>query len=80
MATHSSILAWRILWTEEPSRLQSMGLRRVGHDFSDLTRTYRYSIGDKITTLRCFTARKRTKRKHLKTVRPFYMPLSALRM
>ena len=27
MATHSSILAWRILWTEEPSRLQSMGLK-----------------------------------------------------
>ena len=30
--THSSILAWRIPWTEEPSRLQSMGLQRVGHD------------------------------------------------
>ena len=32
MATHSSILAWKILWTEEPIRLQSMGLQRVGHD------------------------------------------------
>ena len=32
MATHSCLLAWRILWTEEPSRLQSMGLQRVGHD------------------------------------------------
>ena len=32
MATHSSILAWRIAWTEEPWRLQSMGLPRVGHD------------------------------------------------
>ena len=32
MATHSSILAWEILWTEEPGRLQSLGLRRVGHD------------------------------------------------
>ena len=32
MATHSSILAWRIPWTEEPGGLQSMGLRRVGHD------------------------------------------------
>ena len=31
MATHSSILVWRILWTEEPSRLSSMGLQRVGH-------------------------------------------------
>ena len=32
MATHSSILSWRIPWTEEPGRLQSMGLQRVGHD------------------------------------------------
>ena len=31
MTTHSSILAWRILWTEEPGRLQFMGLQRVGH-------------------------------------------------
>ena len=32
MSTHSSILAWEILWTEEPGGLQSMGLQRVGHD------------------------------------------------
>ena len=32
MATHSSILAWRIPWTEEPGGLQSMGLQRDGHD------------------------------------------------
>ena len=32
MATHSSILAWGIPWTEEPSGLQSMGSQRVGHD------------------------------------------------
>ena len=32
MATHSSILAWKIPWTEELGRLQSMGLQRVGHD------------------------------------------------
>ena len=32
MATHSSILAWRIPWTEEPGRLQFIGLQRVGHD------------------------------------------------
>ena len=32
MATHSSILAWRIPWTEEPGRLQPMGSQRVGHD------------------------------------------------
>ena len=30
MATHSSILAWRIPWTEEPGRLQSMGLQELG--------------------------------------------------
>ena len=32
MATHFSILAWRISWTEEPGGLQSTGLQRVGHD------------------------------------------------
>ena len=32
MATHSSILAWRILWTEEPGRLPSVGSQRVRHD------------------------------------------------
>jgi len=32
MATHSSILAWRIPWTKEPGRLRSMGLQRVTHD------------------------------------------------
>ena len=32
MATQSSILAWEIPWTEEPVRLQSIGLQRVGHD------------------------------------------------
>ena len=31
MVTHSSILVWRILWTEEPDRLQSMGSQRVSH-------------------------------------------------
>ena len=33
MATHSSILAWKIPWTEEPGGLHSMGSRRVGHDW-----------------------------------------------
>ena len=32
MATHSSTLAWKIPWTEEPGRLRSMGSQRVGHD------------------------------------------------
>jgi len=32
MATHSSIHAWKIPWTEQPGKLQSMGLQRIGHD------------------------------------------------
>ena len=36
MATHSSVLAWRIPWTGEPGGLPSMGSHRVGHDGSDL--------------------------------------------
>ena len=38
MATRSSILAWKISWTEEPGRLQSMGLQRVVYDW--VTNTY----------------------------------------
>ena len=34
MATHSSILAWEVVWTEEPGGLQSMGSHRVGHDLA----------------------------------------------
>ena len=37
MATHSNILAWRIPWTEEPGRLQSIGSQRVGHDWETCT-------------------------------------------
>ena len=37
MATHSSILAWRIPWTEEDDRLQSVGSQRVGHDWATFT-------------------------------------------
>ena len=39
MATPSSILAWRIPWTEEPGGLQSMGSRRVGHDSAQHTQS-----------------------------------------
>ena len=39
MATHSSILAWRIVWTEEPGGLQSMGSQRVGHNQVTSTNT-----------------------------------------
>ena len=40
MATHSSILAWRIPWTEEPGGLWSMGLQRVGHDWATKLSTF----------------------------------------
>ena len=40
MATHSSILAWRIPWTEEPGGPQSTGSQTVGHDWSNLARAY----------------------------------------
>ena len=36
MVTHSSTLAWKVPWMEEPGRLQSMGSHRVGHDWSNL--------------------------------------------
>ena len=37
MVTHSSILAWRILWTEEPGRLESIGSQRAGHNWATFT-------------------------------------------
>ena len=45
MVTHSNIPAWRIPWTEEHGRLQSRGLQRVGHNWSDWTHTIRLSFG-----------------------------------
>ena len=44
MATHSSILAWRIPWMEEPGGLQSLGLQRVGHDLVTLATKHTHSI------------------------------------
>ena len=40
MATHSSILAWEIPWTEETGKLQSMGSQRVGHDLATKPQQY----------------------------------------
>ena len=42
MATHSSTLAWKIPWMEEPGRLQSMGLQRVGHNGASLSLSFIY--------------------------------------
>ena len=50
MATHSSILAWRIPWTEEPGGLQSMGLQRVGHNWA---RTHSFNNSYTNTSLYC---------------------------
>ena len=47
MATHSSTLAWKTPWTEEPGRLQSMGSLRVGHDLSDFTFTFHFHALEK---------------------------------
>ena len=45
MASHSNILVWRIPWTEEPRGLQTVGLQRVGHDWSNLAGTHsKYSV------------------------------------
>ena len=42
MATHSSTIAWKFPWTEEPGRLQSMGSQRVGHDLAHFQVKYIY--------------------------------------
>ena len=44
MTTHSSILAWRILWTEELGRLQSVGSQRVGQDWATNTFTFKHGL------------------------------------
>ena len=50
MVTHSSVLTWRVPWTEEPGGLQSIGSQRVGHDFTTeyihilLTQHYKSTI------------------------------------
>ena len=47
MATHSTILAWKIPWTEEPGRLQSMGSLRVKTRLSDFTFTFHFHALEK---------------------------------
>ena len=50
MAPHSSTLAWKIPWTEEPGRLQSMASLRVGHDLIDFTFTFHFHALEKEMT------------------------------
>ena len=47
MATHSGTLAWKILWTEKPGRLQSMGSQRVRHKLSDFTFSFHFPALEK---------------------------------
>ena len=51
MATHSSILAWRIPWTEEPGGLQSMGSQRVREDWVTDTHIYKQRVSAKIKNM-----------------------------
>ena len=45
MATHSSVLSWRIPWTEKPSGLQSMGWQRAGHDWATKHTSSKFPLG-----------------------------------
>ena len=62
MATHSSILAWRIPWTEEPGGLQSIGSQRVGHDWSNLEYTHNTTAQANLKV--CWVKEARKKRLH----------------
>ena len=55
MATHFSILAWRIPWTEDPGGLQSMGLQRVGHDWATSLHLCFLYLFQLVLTLVCHT-------------------------
>ena len=50
MVTHSSTLAWKIPWTEEPGRLQSLGWQRVGHDFTFTFTFYFHALEKEMAT------------------------------
>ena len=56
MATHSSTIAWRIPWTEQPGRLQSMGSQKVRHDCPTFTFTFHFlmSMSEVSLSLLCF--------------------------
>ena len=54
MATHSSILAWRIPWAENPGRLPSMGSQRVGHNCINLAHTHMHYTA-KVSLTGCYS-------------------------
>ena len=57
MATHCSILAWKIPWTEEPGRLQFLGLQRIGHDLA--TKQQQYVIYDQTSYHWSYSSKKK---------------------
>ena len=56
MANHSSIIDWRILWTEEPGKPQSIELQRLGHDQSNLTHMHAYICTKHTSFLNSFSS------------------------
>ena len=69
MATRSSILAWRIPWTEEPGRLWFTGLQRVRHDWSDLSPMYMCLLSSLLKI--CSRIKKFSTYAHLGVIKPF---------
>ena len=73
MATHSCILAWRILWIEETGGLQSMGLQRIGHDWATNTFTFTsLSFYCMTILLRVHWLARRSNQSILKEINPEY--------
>ena len=80
MATHSSILAWKIPWTEEPGRLQSMGSKRVGHDWAtSLLHFFAFCIPTVFLPRRCETSHLHCGQQDLDSrSSPFFRPLYSI--
>ena len=74
MATHSSLLAWRIPWTQEPGEIQSMGLQRVGHSY--VTNTFTFHFFRQRETLDVSSTKKRRKLIAILNLPRFYMVAS----
>ena len=76
MATHSSTVAWKIPWTEEPGRLQSMGSWRVGHDWEtslSLSNTFCSRVGMKVESPKILKENKRFPRLDMPGMQSYYL-------
>ena len=78
-ATHSSILAWRIPWTEDPEGLQSIGSQRVGHDWSDGAHTHSYIYTQKHTHIHIYITECAVHLKLTQHCKPIIFQLSKIR-